>query len=184
MNLFKAESGTGHALAVSRRTASCRMRGALPATAISTCRARPTDPSWPTRSSTYDRRGRRTGDLPASSGDGERDSPGRNGVWTVRTRGRLRGGRRSRGVVFRPCRSASPLPDRRCGRGRHPKFVLDPWARDALDGDRTRRTRCSSSGTGLTMADVVVSLLDRGHRGADLCSVAAWAFCRARTASS
>lgn len=47
----------------------------------------------------------------------------------------------------------------------HPRYVADPWARDALAPLRPE-DRVLIVGTALTMADVVASLERRGHRGA------------------
>ncbi|WP_186464946.1 FAD/NAD(P)-binding protein [Azospirillum brasilense] len=46
----------------------------------------------------------------------------------------------------------------------HPRVVADPWAPGALDGV-ARDDRVLIVGTGLTMGDVVSTLLGRGHRG-------------------
>ena len=46
----------------------------------------------------------------------------------------------------------------------NPKFVLDPWALDAMAAIEPKDA-VLVVGTGLTMADVVVSLLDKSHRG-------------------
>ena len=48
--------------------------------------------------------------------------------------------------------------------GAHPKFVSDPWARNALAAIEPR-DRVMIVGTGLTMADVAMSLRSRGHVG-------------------
>lgn len=46
----------------------------------------------------------------------------------------------------------------------HPRYVTDPWAKDALSALR-RDDRVLIVGTGLTMADVVATLDRLGHRG-------------------
>lgn len=48
---------------------------------------------------------------------------------------------------------------------RHPGLIADPWRHDALDAVAAT-DRVAIIGTGLTMADVVASLQQRGHRGA------------------
>lgn len=49
----------------------------------------------------------------------------------------------------------------------HPRYVRDPWQDGAFDAIRPE-DRVLIVGTGLTMADIVVSLEARGHRGAIL----------------
>ena len=87
----------------------------------------------------------------------------RNGVWVVgladgsEVTGDLVALCFGHAVPHRPCRIDEAVEA-------NPKFVLDPWARDALAAIEPTDT-VLVVGTGLTMADVVVSLLDKGHRG-------------------
>lgn len=60
-------------------------------------------------------------------------------------------------VPHRPCRIDEAV-------GSNPKFVFDPWARDAMAAIEPTDA-VLVVGTGLTMADVAVSLLNGGHRG-------------------
>lgn len=56
------------------------------------------------------------------------------------------------------------LPGVLAALGGHPRVVADPWAPGALDGV-VPDDRVLIVGTGLTMGDVVTTLLGRGHRG-------------------
>ena len=87
----------------------------------------------------------------------------RDDVWTVG----LSDGSEQAGDLVALC-FGHAVPHRPCSIDEavaaNPKFVLDPWVRDALAAIEPTDA-VLVVGTGLTMADVAVSLLERGHRG-------------------
>ncbi|QCO19718.1 hypothetical protein D3869_31385 (plasmid) [Azospirillum brasilense] len=78
----------------------------------------------------------------------------------------MAGGRVSEADALVLCTGNPPpvLPGVLATLGGHPRVVADPWAPGALDGV-ARDDRVLIVGTGLTMGDVVATLLGRGHRG-------------------